>query len=78
MNSNLSGFYIPTRIDYRGRLYCDTTYLNYQSTELAKSLLLFANPSKLYKHDRQSIDYLKIYGANCFGLDKLSFDDRIK
>ena len=40
-------FYIPTRIDNRGRLYANTDYLNYQSSELAKSLLLFSEGEKI-------------------------------
>jgi DNA-directed RNA polymerase len=35
-------FYIPVRIDYRGRVYCSTEYLNYQGIELAKGLLEFS------------------------------------
>lgn len=73
-------FYLPVRLDYRGRLYCITEYLNYQGIELAKALLIFAKSEKLYKTDELSIKFLKIYGANCFGnnLDKKSFDERIK
>jgi DNA-directed RNA polymerase len=67
-------FFIPTNLDFRGRLYCVSEYLNYQSTELAKSLLLFSKGEKLYKSDKESINYLKAYGANCYGnkLDKMS------
>ena len=60
-------FYLPVRLDYRGRLYCITEYLNYQGIELAKALLIFAKSEKLYKTDELSIKFLKIYGANCFG-----------
>jgi DNA-directed RNA polymerase len=53
-------------------MYCISEYLNYQSTELAKSLLLFSKPEKIYKTDEKALKFLKAYGANCFGnkLDK--------
>lgn len=71
-------FFIPTNLDFRGRLYCVSEYLNYQSTELAKALLLFSKGEKLYKSDKVSINYLKAYGANCYGnkLDKMSWKSR--
>ena len=71
-------FFIPTNLDFRGRLYCVSEYLNYQSTELAKGLLLFSKGEKLYKSDKTSINYLKAYGANCYGnkLDKMSWKNR--
>nr|YP_010697841.1 hypothetical protein P1S03_mgp04 [Porodaedalea chrysoloma]WCF76802.1 hypothetical protein [Porodaedalea chrysoloma] len=77
---NVSKFYIPVRLDYRGRIYCSSEYLNYQSVELAKALLQFAEGDKVFLTDTLSINYLKIFGANCFGnkIDKLSFLDRIK
>lgn len=62
---NVSQFYIPVRIDYRGRLYCNSDYLNYQGIELAKSLLKFSTGEKVYLSDEVSIKYLKIFGANC-------------
>jgi DNA-directed RNA polymerase len=72
--SNIKEFYLPVRIDYRGRMNCVSQYLNYQSTELAKSLLLFSNGEKLMKNDSLAISYFKAYGANCYGnkLDKKS------
>jgi len=72
-------FYLPVRLDYRGRLYCVTEYLNYQGIELAKGLLQFSIGEKIYLSDDIAIKYLKIFGANCFGnkLEKKSFKDRI-
>ena len=77
--AELPEFYFIVRLDSRGRLYCITEFLNYQSTELAKSLLLFSKPILVRKTDYLAINYLKAFGANCFGnkLDKLSFNDKI-
>jgi len=72
-------FYLPVRLDYRGRLYCVTEYLNYQGIELAKGLLQFSIGEKVSLSDDFAINYLKIFGANCFGnnLEKQSFKNRI-
>lgn len=67
--------YFPVYLDWRGRLYCQVDYLSFQGCELAKSLLEFANGEII--GDIKSNYYFKIYGANCYGLDKLSFDNRI-
>jgi hypothetical protein len=77
---NILEFFIPVRIDNRGRVYCTSDYLNYQSIELAKSLLSFSKGEKIYKNDKFALNFLKIYGANCFGngIDKKSYEDRIK
>lgn len=78
--SNVNEFYLPVRIDYRGRMNCVSQYLNYQSTELAKSLLLFSRGEKLEKNNTTAINYFKAYGANCYGnkLDKKSWVERSK
>jgi DNA-directed RNA polymerase len=54
--------------------------LNYQGNELAKALLLFSKGEKVLKTDLSSIEYLKLFGANCFGnsIDKKSREDRLK
>ena len=73
-------FFLPVRLDFRGRLNCISEYLNYQGSELAKALLLFSKPEKIYKTDITTIHFLKSYGANCFGnkLDKKSWNERAK
>lgn len=78
--SKVNEFFIPTRIDFRGRIYCMSEYLNYQSTELAKALLLFSKPGKIHKTNIDCIKYLKIFGVNSYGngIDKLSHNDKIK
>lgn len=60
--------FIPIRMDYRGRIYCESGYLNYQGTDLAKSLLLFAKGEKILKSDIDSINSLKILGAILLGV----------
>lgn len=78
--SNIHEFYLPVRLDFRGRVNCVSQYLNYQSSELAKSLLLFSKPEKIIKTNTRALSYLKAYGANCFGnkLDKRSWNERMK
>jgi hypothetical protein len=76
--SDIPEFYLPVRLDFRGRMNCVSQYFNYQSTELAKSLLLFSKCEKLMKNDSTGINYFKAYGGSCFGnkIDKLSWSDR--
>jgi DNA-dependent RNA polymerase len=76
---DVSSIYLPVRIDYRGRLYCTTEYLNYQGIDLSKGLLEFSSGEKVELTDQEAINYLKIFGANCFGngIGKKSFYDRI-
>jgi len=77
---DIPAFYMPVRLDYRGRLYCITEYLNYQGIDLAKSILEFSSGEKVQLSDESSIKYLKIYGSNCYGqgLNKKSFNSRVK
>lgn len=77
---NVFEFYIPVRLDYRGRIYTSTEFLTYQENELSKSLLLFKKESIIELTDKDAISYLKIFGANCYGhkLDKQSFINRKK
>lgn len=71
--------YFPIRLDNRGRFYCTPNYLNYQGSDLARALLLFEKPGIINRKDDLSVNYLKIFGANCFGngLDKKSFNTRV-
>lgn len=61
--SKVDNIYFPVRLDQRTRIYCTPEYLNYQSNDLAKSLLSFSKPGILSKDDKDSINNFKSYGA---------------
>lgn len=62
-----NSIYFPVKLDHRGRVYCIPPYFNYQSSDLAKSLILFSKPGILNKNNLEAVKYLKAYGVNCFG-----------
>ncbi|NDF98400.1 MAG: hypothetical protein EB101_05655 [Chitinophagia bacterium] len=66
--------YFPYQIDFRGRVYALPYFLTPQGTDLARGLLTFKDGKALGK---SGLVYLKLHGANCFGLDKASLEDRI-
>jgi len=70
-------FYFPYQVDFRGRVYPVPYYLSPQGTDLAKSLLLFSESETIWDFKRDA-KWLAIHGANCFGKDKLSLEQRVK
>lgn len=66
--------YFPQQLDYRGRVYSIPSYLSPQGQDWGKGLLEFAEAKPLENMD--SVRWLAIHGANVYGQDKLSLDDR--
>lgn len=67
-------FYFAYNCDFRGRIYCATSGLSPQGADSAKGLLRFAKGVKL---GRDGVKWLAIQGANTYGNDKVSFEDRV-
>lgn len=67
---NVEAFYLPMFYDWRGRIYTQPDYLSYQGNELAKALLLFADPDVIQLSESSTYEALmlfKAYGAECYG-----------
>lgn len=62
--------------DFRGRLYVQTTGVSPQGSDLQKALLRFAKGKPL--STPEAVEWFKINGANKFGYDKVSYEDRIQ
>lgn len=67
--------YFPHALDWRGRAYPIPSNLSPQGDEISRALLDFAEGKKL---GTEGWRWLKIHTANCFGVDKVSFAERIK
>lgn len=61
--------------DFRGRVYASTSGLSPQGPDYSKALLEFSNGVDLGPH---GFKWLCVHGANCYGVDKVSFDERIE
>ena len=61
--------------DFRGRFYCASPFLNFQSADYARCMLEFAN-GKAIKTETAACWFL-INGANLFGEDKVSLQERV-
>lgn len=63
--------YFPHHIDYRGRAYPLPPHLHFQGPDTSRALLEFADEKPV---DERAI---KIHAANCYGFDKVPFDERV-
>lgn len=73
--SEYSEIYFPWNMDFRGRIYPIPPF-SPQGDDLNKGLLLFKDTPPCQHED--DIKWLAITGANLAGVDKVSYDDRIK
>ena len=69
-------FYFSYQLDYRGRIYPMQTGLQPQGNDLEKGLLEFAEGVAI--SDKSAERSLAIHGANMWGEDKVSYDDRVQ
>ena len=60
-------FWLPNNIDFRGRVYPCPPHLSHISSDLARSLLTFAQGKRL---GPKGLDWLKIHLINLTGLKK--------
>jgi len=68
-------FYHLYNVDFRGRIYPNTAFLHEQGSDNAKGLLLLARGSEL---GEEGFYWLLLHGANTWGNDKVSLDDRVE
>ena len=69
-------FYYPHQLDFRGRVYTVPHPLTVQGSDLCRGLLQFS--TGLHIETDEAARWLAIHGANSFGYDKVSFDDRVR
>lgn len=72
--SKYDKIYFPLNLDWRGRVYA-IPYFNPQGNDLSKGLLTFADKKPI---GERGFYWLKVHGANTAGVDKVSFEERIK
>jgi DNA-directed RNA polymerase len=66
-------FYFPHNMDFRGRAYPLSSYLNQMGADHCRGLLMFADGKPLGPN---GLRWLKIHLANVFGFDKASLQER--
>lgn len=67
--------YFPHQLDWRGRVYPSVPFINPQADDSGKALLQFAVGKPL---GDSGAFWLAIHIANLFGIDKVSFDERVQ
>lgn len=71
-------FYLNVNLDWRGRIYTQSFYLDYQGNEFSLALLTLCGGERLTMVGMKNF---YIYGANCYNEDNIQkkvFDERVK
>jgi DNA-directed RNA polymerase len=74
--SSYSSIWFAYYADFRGRIYARAGGVSPQGTDLEKGLIRFASGKPLGTPD--AVWWFKAHGASKFGLDKISFEDRVR
>lgn len=72
---NEPNIYFSYQFDFRGRIYPIQQHLNPQGKEEIKALLEFSNGYPI--ETDEELYWFMIHGANCYGFDKLEYNERI-
>ncbi len=73
---NEDALYFPHTLDFRGRVYAQPQFLNPQGPDYAKALITFSKGKAI--EDEVSANWLAIHGANVYGNDKVSLEERVQ
>ena len=74
--SEFPAIYFVYSADFRGRMYAQTAGISPQGSDMQKALIQFAEGKPINSPD--ALRWFCIHGANKYGLDKESLDDRAK
>lgn len=72
--AKFDAIYFPYNMDWRGRVYAIPTF-NPQGSDLTKGLLKAAHGKPI---GEEGMKWLAIHGANCAGVDKVTFPERLQ
>lgn len=72
--SQFKAIWFPYNMDWRGRVYAVPMF-NPQGNDMQKGILTLAVGKPI---GADGFKWLKVHGANCAGIDKVTFEERIK
>jgi len=72
--ANYMNIYFVYTLDFRGRVYCQSSLISPQGDDMQKALVRFSEPMALGDKGRF---WFCVHGANEWGKDKVSFEERV-